>query len=148
MDSPSKVICVLGFAALAMVDDDFGLDFREETGRKRDQSGPPEMGMKALSLIVVSLAVHSTSSKLISYDGNTVFARLRRTVCNVPIPESETCMVGMCGRVPQPAVPVPMFGPMRLFGKPLGNAGGERYPGIQMHMYPLGSLDVPCFFTV
>lgn len=56
--------------------------------------------------------------------------------------------MGKCGRVPQPAVPVPIYGPITPAGKTLGKRKGWWYLGLQMHMQPLGSLDVPCFLAV
>ncbi|KAK3494298.1 uncharacterized protein B0T23DRAFT_104889 [Neurospora hispaniola] len=64
------------------------------------------MGMKALSLVVVCLpcsSQHLVQARLTPRLHS--LPRLRRTACNAPIPESETCMVGMCGHVPQPTVP-------------------------------------------
>ncbi|KAK3505354.1 hypothetical protein B0T13DRAFT_36408 [Neurospora crassa] len=100
------------------------------------------MDMKALSLVVVCLpcsSKHLVQARLTPRLHS--LPRLRRTACNAPIPESETCMVGMCGCVPQPTVPVPVPGS-------LWETQGVLVWGLPMHMQPLGSLDVPCFPAV
>ncbi|KAL0473958.1 hypothetical protein QR685DRAFT_595599 [Neurospora intermedia] len=90
------------------------------------------MGMKALSLVVVCLpcsSQHLVQARLTPRLHS--LPRLRKTACNAPIPESETCMVGMCGRVPQPTVPVPLSGS-------LWETQGVLVWGLPMHMQPLG----------
>lgn len=93
--------------------------------------------MKALSLVVVCLpcsSQHLVQARLTPRLHS--LPRLRKTACNAPIPESETCMVGMCGRVPQPTVPVPLSGS-------LWETQGVLVWGLPMHMQPLGLFRRP-----